>query len=314
MLVRIAKTWKKPDLFRQTPGSKGEWKGIRFTEDPVSDCDYLVVLNGVPEPLEVSCDPRNAWAFIQEPACMDRIFPFVRKGHKPYARVFTDNRNLRGKRYSHYQTCLPWHVNRTYDELVSAPIPEKSREISWVTSNLAFMPGHRKRLGFLENLASSLPFDLYGRGFNEIPDKWDGIAPYRYTIAFENHSGLDYWTEKLADAFLAWSLPIYYGCTNILAYFPEESMIRLEGDLDDGPERIREAIAANEWKQRLDAIAHARDLVLNKYQFFAFVTECIQGDTRNGPVRPRRLVLPPTQLKYRRSLMNRIRHRLRRNR
>ena len=31
-----------------------------------------------------------------------------------------------------------------------------------------------------------MPFDLFGRGFHPIADKWDGIAPYRYSIAFEN--------------------------------------------------------------------------------------------------------------------------------
>ncbi len=45
MLVRIVKDWDWPDLMRQTPGGKGIWDGVRFTCDPVKDCDVLVMLN-----------------------------------------------------------------------------------------------------------------------------------------------------------------------------------------------------------------------------------------------------------------------------
>ena len=38
----------------------------------------------------------------------------------------------------------------------------------------------------------------------------------------------DYWTEKIADCFLAWTLPIYYGCPNLEDYFPEKSFIRID--------------------------------------------------------------------------------------
>jgi hypothetical protein len=36
---------------------------------------------------------------------------------------------------------------------------------------------------------NNLEFDLYGRGFCSIEDKWDGLAPYRYSLAIENFSG-----------------------------------------------------------------------------------------------------------------------------
>ena len=30
-------------------------------------------------------------------------------------------------------------------------------------------------------------------------------------------------SEKIADCFLAWTMPIYYGCPRIAEYFPAES-------------------------------------------------------------------------------------------
>jgi len=67
MLVRIIKNWSDPDLMRQTSGVSGCWEGIRFTCDPVEECDAVIVLNSVPEPVSVRCPPSNVWALMQEP-------------------------------------------------------------------------------------------------------------------------------------------------------------------------------------------------------------------------------------------------------
>ena len=58
-LVRIIKNWEIPNLLRQTPGSLGIWDEIRFTLDPIAECDYLLVLNYPPDDIEIAllCDP-----------------------------------------------------------------------------------------------------------------------------------------------------------------------------------------------------------------------------------------------------------------
>ena len=137
--------------------------------------------------------------------------------------------------------------------------------------------GHRDRLAFLERIKGKLAFDLYGRGFRFVEDKWDGLAPYRYAIAVENHSNPYYWSEKLFDCFLAWTMPIYYGCTEITRYFPAEAMVQIDINDPDAVERIREAVASDRWRRNRDAIAHARELVLNSYQFFPFFARAIKA-------------------------------------
>ena len=64
-------------------------------------------------------------------------------------------------------------------------------------------------------------------GFKSIEDKWAGLAPYKYSLAIENAVTPDYWSEKIADCFLTWTLPIYYGCLNLEDYFPKQSFIRI---------------------------------------------------------------------------------------
>jgi hypothetical protein len=72
-------------------------------------------------------------------------------------------------------------------------------------------------------------------------------------------------------------MPIYYGAKNITRYFPGESMILID---PNDPRRslaiIKEAIDGNLFEKNMDYIEEARNLVLNKYQFFPFVTQLIR--------------------------------------
>lgn len=285
ILVRLIKNWTSPDLMRQTPGGSGVWDGIRFTEEPVEACDYVVVLNYTPEPVTVSCPPGHVWALMQEPPT--HTFADLHRAGAVFSRVYTTDARLRGRRYVHSQPALPWHVGRTYDELCALPIPDKPRRLSWITSSTSQLEGHRARLRFLERLRGEVDFDLYGRGFNPIADKWDGLAPYRYSLAVENFRGPYYWTEKLADCFLAWTMPIYCGCTRIDAYFPAGAMVHIDLDDPHAVERIREVAASNLWRERQGAIAEARELVLNRYQLFPFLAGEIRAQqAREGAHSP----------------------------
>jgi hypothetical protein len=189
---------------------------------------------------------------------------------------------------------------RSYDELKNSIPPEKPKPLSWITSNITGRSGHRKRMAFLETLHSQLDFDLWGRGFTPIKDKWDGLAPYRYALAVENYSGPYYWTEKLADCLLSWALPIYYGCTNITDYFPPEALVRIDiYKPDEAVEIIRETIHSDLWLMQRDAIAYARELILDQYQLFPFVTKLIgRWETDHSAERPKTVYLPKLPYLY----------------
>jgi hypothetical protein len=292
-LVRIIKTWDKPDLLRQTPGGAGVWDGIRFTLEPVSACDYAVVLQKLPAPTTLRCAPERVWAVMEEPP--NEAFKAEHRGPRGVGRVYTCDPSLRwrGPRFTATHPALPWHVGRSYDELMQAPPPEKPRALSWITSNLAVFQGHHARLNFLRRIQGRLEFDLYGRGFSFIDDKWDGLAPYRYALAVENYSNSLYWSEKLFDCFLAWTMPIYYGCTEITRFFPAEAMVQIDIDDPDVVDKIREAVASDRWRRNRDAIAHARELVLNRYQLFPFLARAIHAHEarRPGAPAPRELTL-----------------------
>lgn len=193
------------------------------------------------------------------------------------------NPRLAGARRVCCQPALPWAVNRDYDFLKSSPPPDKTRHLSWITSNLRRLRGHRRRMTFLESLRASVDFDLFGRGFTPIDDKWDGLAPYRYSLAVENFRGPYYWTEKIIDPLLAWTMPIYYGCTNLDRYLPRGSFVAIDIDDPGAPRKVRETIGSDLCDRNRDAIAEARRLILDRYQLLPFLVEQIQAwESRSG--------------------------------
>lgn len=279
MLVRIEKDWNYPDFKRQSPHFSGVWDGITFTDEPVAECDVLVVFNSPNRDIRVRCPAGNRWLFTQESPI--EIYRWQTDSFKYFDKVFTYWGYEVSPNIIHTQTALPWHIGRSYDELqaltLEQSLPHKKKLVSWVTSNATHKGGHKLRMAFKDFLESEqFPFDLFGRGFSPIDDKFDGIFPYKYSFAIENYACDDYWTEKIADCFLSWTMPIYWGATNILSYFPRDSMILIDpNDPQAAICTIRHAIESRHFERNAAALAEARDLVLNKYQLFPHLRSLI---------------------------------------
>lgn len=278
--VRVVKEWEFPNIMSQSPNSKGIWNNIQFTTDPINDFDFLLVFNYPSESLSVRCYEGGKFIFIQEPP-VDRyqwFYDSVKYFDNAYSPLFNDIKNSRTKLVAS-QPALPWHINKSYDELITlkADKGEKRDQVSWITSSKSFLPGHQTRLEFLANLQnSSLQFELFGRGFKEIDDKFDGLESYKYSIAFENHFCDNYWTEKIADCFLAWTMPIYYGCPNIDNFFHPNSIIKIDPlKFEYSLQCIKDAIQEKKWDSSLEYISEARELILKKYQIFPYFESII---------------------------------------
>lgn len=280
-LIRIAKDWDWPNLLRQTPGGKGIWDGIRFTIDNVDECDLLVVLNNrMKHAVRARCPDGRVWAVMQEPY-VKGFTDWMVEAHGAFGRVYTNYPLQTKPKYIASQPALPWHVNRTFDELITCSMPKKTQPLSWVVGNCRDLPGHMKRLTFLRAVQAdqTLDIDLYGRAVQYIEDKWDGLAQYRYSIAAENTSWPDYWTEKIADCFLAWTVPIYFGCANLEKYFPADSFIRI--DIEKPAEAIKiikRVLREDDWERRLPALEEARRRVLYEYQIFPMLARLLKSE------------------------------------
>ncbi len=285
-IVRLLKARRDVNIIDQTPNSLGIWKNIQFTLESTKECDYVVVFNCITKDIIVNSHGDNIWAIIQEPP--DERFDYYYKHAKRYSRIYTPDINRKGNRYIHSHGAIGWWIGKDYNFLTNAEIPKKNLTISWLTNADTSIEGQIERLNFWNYIqTTNLDIEFFGRGFpppvKPIEVKWDGVAPYKYTLAIENYSGLYYWSEKIADAFLGYTMPIYYGCTNISDYFPKESFVWIDiNQPEEAVEIIRETINNDLWLRNRDAVIYARELVLNKYNIFAFLAEVIIEDQQKN--------------------------------
>lgn len=279
--VKILKNWLEPELFRQLPNSSNNiWNNIQFTYDQSMETDYAIVLNYIPKGSEeILKNSKKIWAFMQEP-CVNGINQWVEIGHEHFDRIYTHHIFNNESKYIPTQTCLPWHVDKTFDELINLKPIEKEKRISWIVSNLNYLPGHKLRMKLYDEvIKQQLPIDIFGRGINPIKDKFDGLASYKYSIAIENSNSPHYWTEKIADCFLSYTIPIYFGCTNIGNYFPEKSFIWINpNNIEESIDKIKYIIKNDTYEERLNSLIEARNLILYEYQLFPFIVNEIKRD------------------------------------
>ncbi|NJL30698.1 MAG: hypothetical protein HC898_03175 [Phycisphaerales bacterium] len=89
-------------------------------------------------------------------------------------------------------------------------------------------------------------------GTNLLKKKSDGLAPYRYSVVIENVREPDYFSEKLIDAMLCDTVPIYWGCTNIGEYFDTAGMM-ICTSMDEIQQAVQ-SVSVKDYQARLAVI------------------------------------------------------------
>jgi hypothetical protein len=277
--------WPNSDLALEklTPGGNGRFGRVQFAFDHADEPHYTLVLTEIKQEAPKPFPPHRLCYLIGEPPVeINRwIYDRAPTGSRIYSVPLPPE--WLGERQWRRFVCplCTWHVGRSYDQLKSEPLPsDKPHRLSWVTSNLSRLPGHRKRLAFLERLQGAMAFDLFGRGFRPIPDKWEALAPYRYSIAFENSIFDDYFTEKVADPIMAGALPLYYGSGNLERYLPSGAFLRFDPDDPLVLDRIRDWTESDLWLERRSALEEAKALLLDRYNVWRLLADELEADFR----------------------------------
>lgn len=261
---------------------------IEWVLDPEArDYDWLVVYDDLPRRADerlslgietLSCPQENTVLLTYEPSSvkfygqdyMDQ-FGMVLTSHEP--------ETLRHRNRQDMPPIGVWFYGGLEQVNAHASVPKKTGLVSMFGSPKAQKHTlHHRRAEFLVELAEGLgeQVDVYGKGYQFVEHKAEGIDAYRYHIAVENHIGPHHWTEKLSDAFLGYSLPFYVGCSNLEAYFPQESFIRLDIlDSEAALAMVEKAIVDKEYEKRLPAIIEARRRVLEDYNLGNLVAQHI---------------------------------------
>lgn len=285
-------------FLRQTFEGNGIWDVCHFfVNQPLERCDWWVVCHNsaIRKPECAVCDPDHIVYISMEPSEQGLPESF----HDQFSQLVLCDRSVKHPNIRYANGTTWWvgmKVNHqdghhfspdftlTYDTLKELPIPEKQNRISVICSRNKSLPGHTKRLVFLDKLIAhpiSKHIDFYGGGIRPIPDKWDAIAPYKYHLVLENSIIPDYWSEKLGDAFLGYAYPVYYGCPNIADYFKPESLkiIDIE-NFDQTVAVLEHLLSEDKYEYYVPAIIDSRNKVLNDYNIFQLMADiCIEPAT-----------------------------------
>lgn len=187
------------------------------------------------------------------------IFPHEPTWSGSHQKNFNGNENLsilgfNPKFYTPADKCIPTIAHTFYggrgpwvDKLedwnyttVCSTLPIKTKTISSIVTNLnsdTYVEegcSYKPRYDLTKFLIEKAPFiDFYGGwGLKDSPLKKDTVENYMFTLGIENQFTDNWITEKFYDSILYNSIPIYYGCTNIKEYYPENGYILIEDPFD----------------------------------------------------------------------------------
>ena len=184
---------------------------IKFTE---KNPDYFVIINA--PPANVEYDPKRTIVMGMEPDTFSGQRWQWYGQDKSRFMYFLDENTMNN---------LEWWLSLDQVKLLDhRPVKTKGNTVSAIVSDQYQYEGHRLRVDFCKYAEQNgLNMDVYGwnntHGFSSyrgpLESKDAGLFPYKYTIAAENTSRPNYFTEKLVDAILSETLCFYWGCPNV---------------------------------------------------------------------------------------------------
>lgn len=133
-------------------------------------------------------------------------------------------------KFEFYPHCGCW-IQPEFQKLYN-----KTKLVSIIASSKRHTDGHRLRHNVIDYCKTQgFSIDSFGQSYQPITHKIEALKDYCFSIVIENSKQDYYFTEKLMDAFVTGTIPIYWGCPSIGDFFNLDGMIILHdiNDLDN---------------------------------------------------------------------------------
>ena len=206
--------WKKPKYFIWEKNS---------IEDITCFVDDSIISKG----LDIIKNKKIAW-IVESSAIIPQVINYIKLNHKQisdqYEFLITHDKSI---------SCLEDNFYYLPPSGYWVENPEcypKTRLCSMITSDKNFCTGHSFRLESANKLKDKL--DLFGRGIRTFEKKEDALADYMFSVTMENASYEGYWSEKILDAFITGTIPIYHGSPDIGNFFNLNGIIILNDNFN----------------------------------------------------------------------------------
>tara|TARA_R110002020_G_scaffold262166_5_gene476628 strand:- start:2650 stop:3531 length:882 start_codon:yes stop_codon:yes gene_type:complete len=268
-------------LSKQSPSGR-RWNKIELTSE-ISQADYIIILDGAG-----NIHKNDFNLFKEKPKI------FLQREPEQVQGKIRVNKNKFVK-YVDYDTKCPyvdWWLDYDYNYLANLKYQDlnkrKQNPICIVTGK-GFTDGHRKRLSFLIKNQYKTEIDFYGKrdiskmftNYVGVPEYYNTskrdksrIFEYDVSISMENGSRKNFFT-RVAEDLLCWALPIYWGCPNLQDFLPKGSYRYIDIDKDYTKQELTHLLRKPEEKE-IKAIAEAREIILNEYNFFPYVEKILE--------------------------------------
>ena len=171
---------------------------------------------------------------------------------------------------------LNWFEKSKYSSQVGLPIDmdqlQMKRELESTKTKFAcaFVGNpHPIRMHFIEKLGKLGQVDVFGRAVGRpISNKYEVAREYKYAVCFENDNYPGYVTEKLIDAYVTQTVPIYWGNLGIDDTVNEASFLNLTNysSISELIEKIHnldyEEIYRMNFLKKKPSLNHVKELIL----------------------------------------------------
>jgi len=202
---------------------------------------------------------------IVEPDINHKLNIFLaRLFNKRFYKVLTKNHNLLNKIDNGSFFYFGSSFIKNYKQIDI----NKSQLASIIASPKNDLEGHKLRHSVIKEIQDlKLNISILGRSYKPFKNKEDGLKSFMYSVIIENIREKDYFTEKIVDACLCNTVPIYWGAPNISDYFDHRGMIICsnESDIINALETITidDYHSKLKWilKNKVNAINHANLMV-----------------------------------------------------
>jgi hypothetical protein len=136
--------------------------------------------------------------------------------------------------------------------------------------------GYALRSDVWKALRNSDAVDCFGRGIKVITRKNEALEDYCFSVAMENAKENFYYTEKIIDCFLTYTVPIYWGCPKIDSVFDGRGILSF--DTVDELLRIINNLTIDKYRKMLPYVMENRKrcFSLGLESFEKYMMRCIK--------------------------------------
>lgn len=276
-------------LLKMTPNKSGRWKDMMAVIDPYN-ADYCVIMDGY----RGKFPKERALYFGQHPQYASPSF-----------KDYKNTECLKAFPLSHHLNPGEWWISHDYDTLMKMRPPKKTKKAICVMTYQTSYSVYQQRISFMHEFVKNYKdFDMFGRPrekyeldpkFKEVyrgvlgNNKFDAykgehiigkevLIDYRYSLDFDQGKTANYFSERFYDAMLLWTMPIYFGSTNVHKFVPENSFryVDIDNITDYEIKKTIKVIESDFREQNLDAMKEARYLLLNEWQTWPRIYDIIK--------------------------------------